>query len=295
MKIAFDPDVIRQKQAAKGEYSIKDMVYKIADMGYKYIEQSPHPQILPFYKYPKANKSIIKEYKDALKDTGLEISSLIAMYYWAGPDEERRKAAMRKWKRAIEIAVELNVDVINAELTCTHPNSPVVSEEKLYKSIYELLPILEKEGIRIELQAHPYDFVETNNETVDIVKSFDSDYVKYVYSVAHTFFYDDGKGDVESMLDYAGDSLSHVLLGDTYNHTIHTHYIQNPPDAKSTVHQHLGLGEGEVDFDALFAKLREMKFAESDENIITTCLFGFPEKLDQQGPETLERIKKELL
>jgi len=175
MKIAFDPDVIRQRQAAEGEYSIKDMVYEIADMGYKYIEQSPHPQINPFYKYPKANQSRIREYKQALNDTGLELSSLIAMYYWAGPDEERRQAAMRKWKRLIEIAVDLDVNVINAELTGTHPNSPIVSEEKLYKSIYELLPILEKEGIRIELQAHPYDFLETNNETVDIVKSFDSE------------------------------------------------------------------------------------------------------------------------
>jgi myo-inositol catabolism protein IolH len=202
---------------------------------------------------------------------------------------------MRKWKRLIEIAVDLDVNVINAELTCTHPNSPIISEEKLYKSIYELLPILEKEGIRIELQSHPYDFLETNNETVDIVKSFDSEYVKYVYSVAHTFYYDEGKGDVESMLDYAEDALTHVLIADTYNHTIHTHYIQNPPSAESTVHQHLGIGEGEVDFDSLFSKLREMNFAEDDDNIITSCLFGFPNKLDKQGPETLERIKNELL
>jgi myo-inositol catabolism protein IolH len=97
------------------------------------------------------------------------------------------------------------------------------------------------------------------------------------------------------MLDYAGDALTHVLIADTYNHTVHTHYIQNPPNAESTVHQHLGIGEGEVDFDSLFSKLREMNFADDDENIITSCLFGFPNKLDKQGPETLERIKKELL
>lgn len=34
-----------------------------------------------------------------------------------------------------------------------------------YKSTKELLPIAEKEGIRIEIQSHPYDFCESNNET----------------------------------------------------------------------------------------------------------------------------------
>ena len=106
MKIAFDPDVIRNQ-------SITDMVRQVANMGFEYIEQSPHPQILPFYKHPKASKEIIREYKNAMKETGVKISSMIPIYYWSGPDEERRKAAVRNWKRAIEIAVELEVPVIN--------------------------------------------------------------------------------------------------------------------------------------------------------------------------------------
>ncbi|STW48479.1 glyceraldehyde-3-phosphate ketol-isomerase [Klebsiella pneumoniae] len=81
----------------------------------------------------------------------------------------------------------------------------------------------------MEIQAHPWDFCEENNETVDIVKSFRSDNVKYVYSVPHTFFYDKGVGDVASMLRYAGSDLSHVLIADTRNHTKHCRYIVNPP------------------------------------------------------------------
>jgi histidinol phosphatase-like PHP family hydrolase len=38
--------------------------------------------------------------------------------------------------------------------------------------IDELLPLFEKEGIRVEIQSHPYDFCELNNETVDMVKSY---------------------------------------------------------------------------------------------------------------------------
>lgn len=288
MKIAFDPDVLRQQNMA-----ITEMVHKIADMGFKYIEQSPHPQILPFYKHPKASKEIVTEYKNALKETGLEISSLITVYNWSGPEEGRRQAAVKNWKRAIEIAVELGVNVINTELA-GDPHQPIICEEMLYRSIEELLPILEREGVRVDIQSHPYDFCESNNETIDIVKSFRSDYIKYLYCAAHTFFYDDGVGDVETMLDYAGDDLTHIIVADTLNHTKHCRYIVNPPGVSATVHQHVGIGDGEVNFDACFKKLRQMKFGQRKDAIAAVSLFGFPEKM-HQAIEAKERIEKELL
>lgn len=39
MKIAFDVDVLAKQMG------INDMVHQVADWGYKYIEQSPHPRI----------------------------------------------------------------------------------------------------------------------------------------------------------------------------------------------------------------------------------------------------------
>lgn len=157
MKIAFDVDVIR-------DLGITKMVHQVADWGYKYIEQSPHPQINPFYKHPKASREIITEYKNALRETGLEISSYIVVYRWSGPDEARRQAAVRNWKRMIEIAVETGVQVINTELS-GNPNEPEICEEMFYRSMEELLPVIEREGIRIEIQSHPWDFCEESNET----------------------------------------------------------------------------------------------------------------------------------
>lgn len=45
----------------------------MAEWGYKYIEQSPHPQINLFYKHPRASREIMAEYKQALRDTGVEL------------------------------------------------------------------------------------------------------------------------------------------------------------------------------------------------------------------------------
>jgi myo-inositol catabolism protein IolH len=293
MKIAFDVDVLAKQM------SITKMVHQVADWGYKYIEQSPHPRINPFYKHPKASRETLAEYKSALKETGVEISSFIVVYNWSGPGEERRKAAVTNWKRMIEIAVGMGVPVINTELS-GDPDQPVLCEEMWYRSMEELLPIIERENIRIEVQSHPYDFCENNNETCDLVKSLYSDNVKYLYSAPHTFFYDNGKGDVRKMLDYAGEDLSHVLVADTMNHTTDCRYIVNPPGTKAVVHQHLGVGEGEVDFSGIFEKLRQMDFAKrtfkvGGDSIIAAALFGYPEKIAKQATETRERIAKELL
>ena len=57
MKIAFDVDVLAKQM------DINRMVHQVADWGYKYIEQSPHPRINPFYKHPLFSKECEQEYR----------------------------------------------------------------------------------------------------------------------------------------------------------------------------------------------------------------------------------------
>ncbi len=293
MKIAFDVDVLAKQMG------IRDMVRTVADWGYGYIEQSPHPRINPFYKHPLFSRECEKEYRDALKETGVAISSFIVVYRWSGPDEEQRKMAVANWKRILDIAGDMGVEVINTELS-GDPNQPELCNGMWFRSMDELLPLFEKKNIRVEIQSHPYDFCELNDETVDMVKSFRSDHVAYVYSASHGFFYDKGKGDVRHMLEYAGDSLSHVLFADTMNQTIDCRYIVNPPGVNATIHQHLAMGEGEVDFAGIFETLRNTGFANrafkaGGESIACVSYFGYPEKMAKQAVEARERIEKELL
>ena len=95
MKIAFDVDVLAKQM------DINRMVHQVADWGYKYIEQSPHTRINPFYKHPLFSKECEKEYRDALRETGVEISSFICVYRWSGPTEEERQFAVANWKKMI--------------------------------------------------------------------------------------------------------------------------------------------------------------------------------------------------
>ena len=165
MKIAFDVDVLAKQM------DINRMVHQVSDWGYQYIEQSPHPRINPFYKHPLFSKECEAEYRKALRETGVEISSFIVVYRWSGPTEEERQFAVRNWKRMIQIAGDMGVKVINTELS-GDPNMQEICNGMWFKSMDELLPHNRKEDIRVEIQSHPYDFCELNNETCDMVKSF---------------------------------------------------------------------------------------------------------------------------
>ncbi|MEM1504558.1 sugar phosphate isomerase/epimerase [Domibacillus sp. 8LH] len=284
MKLALDPTMY-------ADLSLREMVDKTAELGYDYIELSPREDFCPFYKYPKVDSAKIKNLKRYCRDAGVQISSLLPLYYWAGPDEDRRQAAVRNWKRAIEVAVELEVDLMNSEFNGSKFN-PVVCEEQFIRSMDELLPIFEREGIKLNLQAHPYDFIETHDGAMDMIRALDKDWINLVYSTAHTFYYDNGKGDIAPMFDSAGDRLTHVLFADTFNHMASDglRYIVNPPAVEATVHQHLNIGEAEVDFDTIFRKLKEMNF----DGIATNAVFAWKDKADWSSKLMLQKMKEGL-
>ncbi len=237
------------------------------------------------------DKARIREFKKALSDNHVQLSSLLPLYHWAGPDEAIRQAAVSNWKRSIQVAVEMDCELINTEFSGQADNA-LVCEQQFMKSM-ELLPIFEREGVKLDIQAHPYDFCERNNESVDIIRGLDVDFVNYLYAAPHTFFYDDGKGDIASMLKYAGDKLTHLIIADTYNHRASSNlrYIVNPPGVTATVHQHLDIGQGEVDWKAFFSTLREMKF----DGIATVAVFAWEERADESCRFMLEKVRSELL
>lgn len=284
MRIALDPYMYRHLPIPK-------MVEKVAELGYEYIELSPREDFLPFYKYPRVDKARMHEFRQALRDHGVKLSSLLPLYHWSHPDEAMREAAVRNWKRAIEVAVEMECDLMNTEFSGQSDNA-MVCENQFMRSMEELLPVFEREGIKLDIQAHPYDFCELNNESVDIIRGLDKPWLNYLYAVPHTFFYDDGKGDIAAMLDYAKQKLTHLIIADTYNHRASSNlrYIVNPPGVTATVHQHLDIGQGEIDWGTFFKSVRDIGF----DGIATVAVFAWEDRADESSRMMLEAVKKGL-
>jgi myo-inositol catabolism protein IolH len=285
MKIALDPAMYH------AELSVADEVRKAAELGYEYLELSPRPDFFSWHRYPKADDAAIAEVKQACKETGVTLLTLVPVFNWSSPDEPERQAQVRNWRRLLEIAAELECPIVNSELS-GDPNQPLRSEHAFYASMAELAPVFERYGIGLNLEAHPYDFAERNDDAVQIIRGLNKPWVNYVYCAPHTFHLSDGVGDVRRMMTYAGHRLQHVHIADCFNHraNVGNRYIVNPPGVDARVHQHNEIGNGEVAWDEFFGTLRDMGF----DGVATVCVFGWEEDADAIHRRMLDRVRTEL-
>jgi myo-inositol catabolism protein IolH len=221
-----------------------------------------------------------------LKAAGVALSSVLPLYRWAGPDEEERQAAVRYWKRAIEIAVELDCKVMNSEFN-GRPEKASASESQFWRSMEELLPIFEREGIELRLEPHPDDFIEDGRAAVDMVRGINSKNVTFLYCAPHTFHMG---GNMTDIMEYAGNLLTHVHVADSYDHRASSglRYIVNPPGSTCRVHQHMDIGQGEVNWNEFFGTLGRLRF----NGTMTVCVFGWEERARESSIFMRDKVRE---
>lgn len=285
VKVLLDPSMYHP------QLSVAEECHKAAELGYQYLELSPRADFHEWQHYPKVDDAQIAQVKQAMKDTGVKIWTFNPVFNWASLDELERQAHVRNFRRLLEIAEELEVPMIATELS-GDPNNPVRSEHQFYRSIEELTPDFEKRGISCTVEAHPYDFVETNDRAVQIVRGVNKPWFNYEFCLPHMYHLSSGAGDPVAMMKYAGDRLKHLHLADVFNHlaNVGNRYIINPPGVDARIHQHNEIGNGEVPWDEVFSYLREISY----DGPVSVCVFGWEEDADHIHRRMLERITKEL-
>jgi myo-inositol catabolism protein IolH len=269
MKVTLDPYMFRSTP-------LLELPGVVADLGFEYLELSPREDFMPFFLMPRCDDGTVKAFKKALDAAGVQVAANLPLYRWSGPDEDERQAAVRYWKRAIQISTMLDCDVMNSEFN-GRPEQASLSEAQFWRSMEELLPVFEAEGVHLRLEPHPDDFVEDGLVAVDMVRGINSPLVSFLYCAPHTFHMG---GNMVEIMEYAGDLMTHLHLADSFDHTGSSglRYITNPPGNTVRVHQHLDIGQGEVDWDLFFSTLKRLGFGERDDTIMTSCVFAWEDR-----------------
>jgi myo-inositol catabolism protein IolH len=277
VKLALDPQMF---YATSSVYELPDIV---ASLGYDWMELSPKADFIPFFRYPRVDDAGVKKLKKIASDAGVGIASVLPVQRWSGPDEDQRQAAVRAWKRIIQISVDLGVEVVNSEFN-GRPEAPETAEALFLKSMDELLPIFEAEGLQLILEPHPDDFIEDGIEAVNMIRGLNADWIGFLYCTPHAFHQGHSPA---AVIEAAGDRVRYVHLADAWDHTASSglRYISNPPGNSARVHQHMEMGRGEVDYDAIFAALASAGF----DGVISSCVFGWEE--DARGVSERQRDK----
>jgi myo-inositol catabolism protein IolH len=281
MRLALDPYMFRS-------VPLHELPRLVAELGYQWIELSPRDDFLPFFDHARTDDSGVAAFRKELAAAEVGVSSVLPLYKWSGPDEEERQAAVRYWKRAIRITADLGVDVMNSEFN-GRPEQAARSEGQFWRSMEELLPVFEAEGVRVVLEPHPDDFIEEGKAAVDMVRGINSPLVSFLYCAPHTFHMGN---DAPGIIRYAGDLLTNIHVADSFDHTGSSglRYIVNPPGSTVRVHQHLDIGQGEVDFTELFSCLERAGF----NGTVTTCVFAWEERARESSIFMRDRISEYL-
>lgn len=283
MKIALDPTPFHHT------HQLLEFPQLAADLGYEYLQLTPHKDFIPFFNHPKADDDLVQKFRKACATAGVGIASVLPVLRWSGPDEDAREAAVRYWKRAIHITVDLGVNVMNTEFS-GRPEKAEESERAFYRSMEELVPIIEREGIDVRIDPHPDDFVEDGLAAIRMIRGINSKNFGLVFVACHSFHMG---GNMLDIMRAAGDMLRLVHVADTMDHhrSHGLRYITNPPGNAARVHQHLKIGDGDVDWDEFFAGLAELGFYDKDNTVMVSSVFAEDENAEEVARYQLQTMK----
>jgi myo-inositol catabolism protein IolH len=271
MKLAYDPWMIRNR-------SFDEVCAFAREFGYEGIELSPRDDFLPLLEKPKAASSSIAALQAALSSNSIELVSIWTVYRWAEPsDPAACEVAIKYFRRFIEVAGELGCNHISSEFGGDW-RAPQDSRNAFLKSIQILLPELERASITLSLDAHPGDWIEDGRAAVSEIRELGSPHLRFLYSTPHSFYLDK-HDDLRAFLSDVGEAISFVRIADTFDHRPLARYIVNPLGAPVRVHQHLNIGEGEIDWPAVFDGLKAIDYR----GYISNSVFAWPDKAEDSA------------
>ena len=103
----------------------------VARLGFEHMQLTPHVDFAPFFRHPKADRDLAAALKKRAADAGVSIPAILPVQRISWPDE--RAPSRRRHLRIIQLAVDLEVPVINTEFS-GRPERSEESEAAFYRT-----------------------------------------------------------------------------------------------------------------------------------------------------------------
>ncbi len=215
--------------------SLDEAFRQIADAGYSRVELAVGP---PHFESPPLGSDERQRVKQQLENAGLSCVSTNPLELnpvTANPD--LFEAARRQYEGAIELSADLGAQAVVMVAGRRSPLVPMSFEDAnglLAKMLEQLLPVADRLGVTLTVEAVPYGFIETGAQALAFMRATGLTDLKLTIDCANVFF---AGGDPAADVREVGPAVGVVHISDSWR--------------KRWAHTQLGAGE--VDFDA-FAK-----------------------------------------
>jgi len=268
MKLAFSTNAYRN-------YTIEDSIHSISSAGYLAIElmcDEPHA-------FPPLSKEKIHSIKNALIKNKIEISNLNSFMLcaiqdfhhpsWIEKNKEYRKQRIMHTKNCIELANELGVNTVSTE-----PGGPSLGNEKqeletFANGINEVLPIAEKNNVRLLIEPEPNLLIEKSSQFLNFISRFSTKHLGLNFDIGHFFCVGEDPAElIKSLKDY----IFHIHLEDI---------------TLSRIHKHLIPGTGAIDFKPILNSISEINY----DGYITIELYPYQKNPEQAARTAIKFLK----
>jgi sugar phosphate isomerase/epimerase len=222
--------------------SLDDAFRQIADAGYSRVELAVGP---PHFDSPPLSSGERRDVKRQLEQYGISCvgtNPLELNPVTANPD--LFEAARRQYQGAIELSAELGAGAVVMVAGRRSPLVPISMEGAnalLAKMLEQLLPVAERLGVSLTVEAVPYGFIETGAQAAAFAKQTGMGDLRFTIDCANVFF---AGADPAEDLRSVGSAVGVVHISDTWR--------------KRWAHTQIGTAE--VDFDAFAAAVDAIDF-----------------------------------
>jgi hydroxypyruvate isomerase len=245
-------------------WKIEDILKEFARIGFDGVElclESPDMRPENFTK-TRAN-----EIKHLMKDLGLEIAS-ISYHGDVEPIEQRRLNTFK----AIEITNWLGADVLIINGERIKEDEKEKQWDDFVKRLKDLTASAEKHGVYIAIEPEPLLLVSDTEEMIRMIKAVNSPNLKVNLDIGHAYITDHSLTDSIKKL---GKSIVHAHI----------------EDIKDKVHNHLELGEGDIDFAATHKTFKEIGYS----GYYVVDLFRLGDDPSRVANRTLKALRERFL